>query len=218
MTAPRQRRDRAAMTTITPVPPHNLEAERSVLGAILLTGQQALETIALEERLQPEHFYREQHALVYQAMLALHQRHEPIDTLTVCRPADPARRARAGRRQPRGRRARRLGPRRRPRPLLRPDRPRPRHPPRPAPRLLRDPAAGARRPRQHRRTTRRRQQTRRRPTRPQHRGRIAPHARDPLRPRRRTTPPHHKTPTRRSASRPDTRSSTGRSKGCAPAS
>ena len=72
------------MTSTTAfVPPHNLEAERSVLGAILLTGQQALEPIALEERLQPEHFYREQHALVYQAMLALHQRHEPIDTLTV---------------------------------------------------------------------------------------------------------------------------------------
>ena len=71
------------MTTITPVPPHNLEAERSVLGAILLTGQQALEPIALEEHLHPEHFYREQHALVYTAMLALQQRHEPIDTLTV---------------------------------------------------------------------------------------------------------------------------------------
>jgi len=71
------------MTTIAAVPPHNLEAERSVLGAILLTGQQALEPIALEEHLQPEHFYREQHALVYTAMLALHQRHEPIDTLTI---------------------------------------------------------------------------------------------------------------------------------------
>ena len=70
------------MTTITSVPPHNLEAERSALGAILLTGQQALEPIALEEHLQPEHFYREQHALVYTAMLALHQRHQPIDTLT----------------------------------------------------------------------------------------------------------------------------------------
>ena len=51
------------MTTITSVPPHNLEAERSGLGAILLTGQQALESIALEEHLEPEHFYRDQHAL-----------------------------------------------------------------------------------------------------------------------------------------------------------
>jgi len=72
------------MTTTTAlVPPHSLEAERSVLGAILLTGAQALEPIAHEERLAPEHFYREQHALVYQAMLALHHQREPIDTLTV---------------------------------------------------------------------------------------------------------------------------------------
>ena len=72
------------MTTTTAlVPPHSLEAERSVLGAILLTGALALEPIAHEERLAAEHFYRDQHALVYQAMLALHTRHEPIDTLTV---------------------------------------------------------------------------------------------------------------------------------------
>jgi len=44
------------ISTTAFVPPHNLEAERSVLGAILLTGQQALEPIALEEPLQPEHF------------------------------------------------------------------------------------------------------------------------------------------------------------------
>lgn len=73
------------MTSIIPVgPPHNLDAERSVLGAILLTGHQTLEPIAHEERLCAEHFYREQHSLVYSAMLALHQRSEPIDTLTVC--------------------------------------------------------------------------------------------------------------------------------------
>jgi replicative DNA helicase len=69
--------------TITHIPPHNLEAERSVLGAILLTGAQALEPIMLEEHLRPEHFYREQHALIYTAMLALANRREPIDTLTV---------------------------------------------------------------------------------------------------------------------------------------
>ena len=71
-------------TTTAHIPPHSLDAERSVLGAILLTGEQGLEPIALEERLRPEHFYREQHELVYDAMLGLHQRREPIDTLTVC--------------------------------------------------------------------------------------------------------------------------------------
>lgn len=66
------------------VPPHNLEAERSTLGAILLNGAQALEPIVFEERLRAEDFYRQQHELIYSAMLALAQRREPIDHLTVC--------------------------------------------------------------------------------------------------------------------------------------
>ena len=70
-------------TTTAHVPPHSIEAERSVLGAILLCGALALEPIAHDERLQAEDFYRGRHALVYEAMLALHHRHEPIDTLTV---------------------------------------------------------------------------------------------------------------------------------------
>jgi DnaB helicase-like protein len=68
----------------TTVPPHSLDAERSVLGALLVLGDELLEPIAAEDQLRPEHFYRDQHALVFAAMLALHQRHEPIDTLTVC--------------------------------------------------------------------------------------------------------------------------------------
>ena len=71
-------------TTPAHIPPHRLDAERSVLGAILLTGEQMLAPVAHEERLRPDHFYRKQHALVYQAMLALGQRREPIDTLIVC--------------------------------------------------------------------------------------------------------------------------------------
>ncbi|MGA2929764.1 MAG: replicative DNA helicase [Solirubrobacteraceae bacterium] len=71
------------MSATTLLPPHNLDAERSVLGAILLTASLALEPIALEDRLAPGHFYREQHALVYEAMLALHRSREPVDTLTV---------------------------------------------------------------------------------------------------------------------------------------
>jgi replicative DNA helicase len=70
-------------TTTGHVPPHSLDAERSVLGAILLCGAQSLEPIAHDERLHADDFYRDRHALIYQAMLALHQRHEPIDTLTV---------------------------------------------------------------------------------------------------------------------------------------
>jgi replicative DNA helicase len=63
-------------------PPQNLEAEQSVLGAVLLSDT-ALPALIIDERLQPEDFYREAHGLVYQAMLDLHGRGEPVDALTL---------------------------------------------------------------------------------------------------------------------------------------
>ena len=64
------------------VAPHNLEAERSVLGAVLL-DERHLATLLGDERLRPEHFYRESHQSVFAAMLALHAQHRKIDHLTV---------------------------------------------------------------------------------------------------------------------------------------
>jgi replicative DNA helicase len=64
------------------LPPHNLEAEKSVLGAILL-DERHLHVLVLEERLRPEHFYRDQHGAVFAAMLKLHDSDEKIDPLTV---------------------------------------------------------------------------------------------------------------------------------------
>jgi replicative DNA helicase len=64
------------------VPPHNLEAEQSVLGAILLADT-TLYGLVINEGLKPEHFYREQHATVYRAMLELYGESREIDVLTV---------------------------------------------------------------------------------------------------------------------------------------
>jgi replicative DNA helicase len=64
------------------VPPHNLEAEKSVLGAVLL-DERHLYSLLVEEQLRPEHFYREQHAAVFAAMLELHESDRKIDQLTV---------------------------------------------------------------------------------------------------------------------------------------
>jgi replicative DNA helicase len=64
------------------VPPHNLDAERSVLGAVLLTPVW-LSTIALDVGLTGEDFYRPWHGQVFTAMCALDQAGEPIDHLTV---------------------------------------------------------------------------------------------------------------------------------------
>ncbi len=63
-------------------PPHNIEAEQSVLGAILLS-ERSLYALIIEEGLQPEDFYRERHKVTYAAMLKLYAANEPIDPLTV---------------------------------------------------------------------------------------------------------------------------------------
>jgi replicative DNA helicase len=51
-------------------PPHSLEAEQSVLGAILLSDR-AMYGLVVEEGLKPEDFYREHHRTIYEAMLSL---------------------------------------------------------------------------------------------------------------------------------------------------
>ncbi|HET8754978.1 MAG TPA: replicative DNA helicase [Solirubrobacteraceae bacterium] len=63
-------------------PPQNLEAEQSVLGAVLLSDT-ALPALIIDERLHPDDFYRESHGRIYQAMLDLHTLGEPVDALTL---------------------------------------------------------------------------------------------------------------------------------------
>jgi replicative DNA helicase len=63
-------------------PPQNLEAEQSVLGAVLLSDT-ALPALIIDERLRPEDFYRDAHGLIYQAMLDLNVIGEPVDALTL---------------------------------------------------------------------------------------------------------------------------------------
>ncbi|HWM36586.1 MAG TPA: DnaB-like helicase N-terminal domain-containing protein, partial [Streptomyces sp.] len=67
------------------VPPHNEEAEASVLGAILLT-EQALDGVLLEIGLRPDHFYRPRHQRIFQSMIRLKEKADPeaVDALTVC--------------------------------------------------------------------------------------------------------------------------------------
>src|SRR3989440_7748376 len=64
-------------------PPHNIDAEQSVLGAILLSADRSMYALVIEEGLRAEDFYRERHGLIYEAMLALYNESEPVDVLTV---------------------------------------------------------------------------------------------------------------------------------------
>ena len=64
------------------LPPHNLDAERSVLGAVLIE-ERHLHGLIVEEQLRAEHFYRESHGAIFAAMLDLYHSNRKIDYLTV---------------------------------------------------------------------------------------------------------------------------------------
>ncbi len=61
-------------------PPHSVEAEESVIGAVRLSSDAA--NIALE-RLQPDDFYRPAHQQMFEAVRRLFDANEPIDAVTV---------------------------------------------------------------------------------------------------------------------------------------
>jgi replicative DNA helicase len=63
------------------LPPQNIEAEQSLLGALLI-DKDAVANIA--ESLRPENFYKsEQHGAIYSAIVTLYEKREPIDVVTV---------------------------------------------------------------------------------------------------------------------------------------
>ena len=63
------------------IPPHNIDAEVATLGALLLDPE-ALSTVL--RYLRADDFYRAAHRKVYQAILALFDRNEAIDLITLC--------------------------------------------------------------------------------------------------------------------------------------
>jgi len=63
------------------VPPHNLEAEESLLGAMLLTRDAV--TAAVETGVDAGDFYKPAHGHVFEAVLTLYGQGEPIDPVTV---------------------------------------------------------------------------------------------------------------------------------------
>jgi len=65
-----------------PPPPHNLEAEQSVLGAILLS-ERTLYGLAINQGLQADDFYRDQHRVIYEAILELYRDGSAIDEVTL---------------------------------------------------------------------------------------------------------------------------------------
>ena len=62
------------------LPPQNLEAEEAVLGALMIEkGSMPI----VQEILRPESFYKEAHRIIYETIITLDGRGDPVDLLTV---------------------------------------------------------------------------------------------------------------------------------------
>ncbi|MCJ0521831.1 replicative DNA helicase [Enterococcus cecorum] len=62
------------------VPPQDIEAEQAVLGAIFLDAEALVEAMA---QIEPQDFYRRAHQIVFRSMIALNDRNENIDIITL---------------------------------------------------------------------------------------------------------------------------------------
>ena len=62
------------------IPPQNLDAEKSLLGAVLIDE----ETLAdISEHVTVKDFYEKRHSTIYGAMMRLYEKHNPVDLLTL---------------------------------------------------------------------------------------------------------------------------------------
>lgn len=68
------------MAKVSKIPPHNKEAEQSVLGSILIDKEAIIKIVDL---IDLNDFYYDIHKLIYEAMVDLYNRHDPIDLLTL---------------------------------------------------------------------------------------------------------------------------------------
>ena len=62
------------------VPPQNLDAEMSLLGAVLIDDEVIADA---SELVNAKDFYDKRHAIIYSGMMRLYERHKPIDLLTL---------------------------------------------------------------------------------------------------------------------------------------
>ncbi|MGH2406916.1 MAG: replicative DNA helicase [Candidatus Limnocylindrales bacterium] len=66
--------------SIDRLPPQSIEAEQSVLGALLIDKDAVIE---VADFLRPDDFYRGHHGTIYGAVIDLYERREPVDLVTV---------------------------------------------------------------------------------------------------------------------------------------
>ncbi len=66
--------------TVGKLPPQNIDAEKSLLGAVLI-DEEVLADVT--EHVKPQDFYDKNHALIFGAMVRLFEKHRPVDLLTL---------------------------------------------------------------------------------------------------------------------------------------
>ena len=62
------------------LPPHNIEAEESLIGAILIDPEAIMK---IGDTIRVTDFYKASHGIIYETILELFERHDPIDILTL---------------------------------------------------------------------------------------------------------------------------------------
>jgi replicative DNA helicase len=65
---------------ITKLPPQNIESEQSVLGSLLIDKEAITKIVNI---ISPDDFYKDAHRLIFNGMIELYGRHEPIDILSL---------------------------------------------------------------------------------------------------------------------------------------
>ncbi|MBK5253139.1 MAG: replicative DNA helicase [Peptostreptococcaceae bacterium] len=63
------------------IPPHDIEAEKSVLGALLISNEALSEVI---EIINPTQFYKKEHQEIFTSVISLFNKNSKVDILTVC--------------------------------------------------------------------------------------------------------------------------------------
>lgn len=75
-----QRSDQPKKVNAAKLPPQNLDAEKSILGAILI-DENVLTRVS--DKLHADDFYDRRHELIYAAIIRLYEKHSPVDLLTL---------------------------------------------------------------------------------------------------------------------------------------
>ena len=67
--------------TSSKLPPHSIEAEEAVLGAILINPSETMNRVV--EILKPNSFYSPRNKMIFEAMMAMFNQNKPIDCLSI---------------------------------------------------------------------------------------------------------------------------------------